>query len=539
MRISYASFLLAICTSSLCLGCKGKPPSGPTQHELTLYKMPATQKPSNVVTSIPVSITSNVQVVDLIPPPYSYETNQDSEPNISVSSLHADHLAASAFTPGPFDQASKFCPDSLSPVFVSSDSGVSWSLNCIVPTYPSTFDITLRYGPISDDLYASVLLNNSSQLEVLRETSTAASTPMEVLLTRTPFDQPYLETARLNGGESVLVGENNCCGMPAAVGGRSASVDISLNPGAVHPTFLKTVLEQRETYGDDLASVRVAVHEADSTVYALFSGLTGLSDDQSTYLTSLSIVRDDRGGTSSPPFQALKDASDGKVGRLIAKNVSMPDGYLGNQRLSSQSHCSIAADPRQIPNYPVYVAWVDSDGSGLPSLHVSVSLDKGLNWFSRSVDAGGKSAIPNATNPALAVNQDGVVALIYQQLTSGMWETHIILSADGFGTKSDIVLSRFPDAEVARQFDPFIGDYLHLLALGRDFYGIFSASNKPDYTHFPFVSTYGKDKLIYQRDVDFEKGLLLDRANNIANVAPSIDPFFVKVTLQAPQSRLP
>ena len=32
------------------------------------------------------------------------------------------------------------------------------------------------------------------------------------------------------------------------------------------------------------------------------------------------------------------------------------------------------------------------------------------------------------------------------------------------------------------QFIPYIGDYLHLLSLGKDFYGIFSANNTPDNT---------------------------------------------------------
>jgi len=32
---------------------------------------------------------------------------------------------------------------------------------------------------------------------------------------------------------------------------------------------------------------------------------------------------------------------------------------------------------------------------------------------------------------------------------------------------------------------PYLGDYLHLMAIGNDFYGVFSANNTPDPANFP------------------------------------------------------
>jgi hypothetical protein len=60
-----------------------------------------------------------------------------------------------------------------------------------------------------------------------------------------------------------------------------------------------------------------------------------------------------------------------------------------------------------------------------------------------------------------------------------------------------------------------------MLAVGRDFYGIFSASNVPDLTHFP-------NGVTYQRNANFATRKLLD-VNNQNAVPSSIDPFFFKV----------
>ena len=74
----------------------------------------------------------------------------------------------------------------------------------------------------------------------------------------------------------------------------------------------------------------------------------------------------------------------------------------------------------------------------------------------------------------------------------------------------------------AKLFDPYLGDYDHLVAVGADFYGIFSASNQPAAANFP-------SGVKYQRNADFTSGRLL-ALDNSTPVAVSIDPFFFKVT---------
>ena len=68
---------------------------------------------------------------------------------------------------------------------------------------------------------------------------------------------------------------------------------------------------------------------------------------------------------------------------------------------------------------------------------------------------------------------------------------------------------------------PYLGDYLHLMAIGNDFYGVFSANNTPDMKQFP-------SGVRYQRNANFTTRTLL-ALDNTTPVAVSIDPFFFSV----------
>jgi hypothetical protein len=59
------------------------------------------------------------------------------------------------------------------------------------------------------------------------------------------------------------------------------------------------------------------------------------------------------------------------------------------------------------------------------------------------------------------------------------------------------------------------------MAVGRDFFGIFSGSNNPRKQNFP-------SGVIYQRNVNWQTNTLLD-VDNASTVNPSIDPFFFRV----------
>ena len=131
----------------------------------------------------------------------------------------------------------------------------------------------------------------------------------------------------------------------------------------------------------------------------------------------------------------------------------------------------------------------------------------------------------NATNPALAINFSGRVGFLYQQVTGSganqWWQTIIELTTDDFATITAHVLANTPANTPAKAFDPYLGDYLSMMADGNMFVGIFCANNTPDPNNFP-------SGVAYQRNANFATRTLLN-VDNATAVAASIDPFLFAV----------
>src|SRR5207237_10183742 len=130
----------------------------------------------------------------------------------------------------------------------------------------------------------------------------------------------------------------------------------------------------------------------------------------------------------------------------------------------------------------------------------------------------------------LASNTEGTLAFLYQQVVTPAggeetWMTQFERTKDDFKTFAPpLTLAKFPVAELdVTRGQPQLGDYLHLMSLGKDFYGIFSSSNVPDDARFPC-------KVTFQRRADFKAKKLFDQDGN--EVPASVDPFFVRVTDQ-------
>src|SRR6266511_5495749 len=84
-----------------------------------------------------------VVVVNMIPRSLSRETNQDSEPSLTVNPANPLEIVGTAFTPDPMGGA-------LAPIYLSSDGGATWRLSSIVPSQSGsstgTSDISLAFG---------------------------------------------------------------------------------------------------------------------------------------------------------------------------------------------------------------------------------------------------------------------------------------------------------------------------------------------------------------------------------------------------------
>src|SRR5437868_11853416 len=116
--------------------------------------------------NIPVSAPDpTILIVNIIPKQMSFETNNDSEPNLDVSPSNPLHMAASAFTPDPAGNPN-------APIFISTDGGNTWTINSIVPggnRRAGTGDITLRFSKTTDRLYAAILRGDARlRMNILR-----------------------------------------------------------------------------------------------------------------------------------------------------------------------------------------------------------------------------------------------------------------------------------------------------------------------------------------------------------------------------------
>ncbi len=481
----------------------------------------------------PLLVPGTVTVVNMIPQSLSGETNNDSEPNLAVNPANPAQIAASAFTRNPAGIGN-------APIFVSTDTGNTWVLNAIVPSDRMTADISLGFGRSSGKLYAGIirtpieLVNGepTPRLNILRANSFTSPTPMKVLKNRrgSGVDQPYVEattgtTGATAGKDLVFIGDNDF-NQPS---GRTATVELSRKAGATAPGFKTVSIDARGGNGD-APSIRPAIH-ADGTVYGGFLHMVG-GTSWATLRYDVVVVRDDALASGASPFTALLDPSDSLPGRRVALNRLIPflpdqqgdPGPLGQERIGS--HLAIAVDPRPGHSGTIYLAWADRVGANDYTVHLRSSNDRGGTWSPADL-----VTITNAVNPALAINSDGTIGFVYQQLTGAFtpgvvtaanrWVTHFRRSSNGVNW-DDLILATVPaNAPPARGL-PYLGDYIRVQAVGRDFYGIFSANNTPNPANFP-------SGVRFQRNHD----LVLHRLLDIDGVTPvdiSIDPFFFRVT---------
>ena len=494
-------------------------------------------------------------------------------------SMMLAHMRFRAHVPTDDDNGGNEIPEEglLAPIYVSTDGGLTWKLNPIIDNANATTgtnDITLRFSGRGSTLYAAMLEGtsgfydlvcpNSSNLEpedqifetnrdcvyergprmVIKRTTDFTSSD---LMTKTGgsgrefVDQPYIEVVTVSGRDGgnedrVFVASND---LSRPIDSRTATIDRSLKgnnqPGGLYDSF---VIEPSSPLDSNGSGVRAAVHSS-GTVYGVFYHFTGKSgnfnhSEQFRYTTDVIVVRDDNWAQGDNPFSSLVNPQSGTIGSTVANFRKLPmripvgetgetwSGPLpdmGQERLVA-SDISIAVNPRN-KNH-VYVAWADSDFSIIDSytLHVRQSIDGGINWSQDLL------TIAKAKNPALAINQRGVVGFLYQAFDDyrRRWITHLRRSGASESWNDTVLANVSADTPPSKGF-PYIGDYVHLMAINSDFYGVFSANNQPIPENFPSGVTY-------QRYIHFDGTLRASPVDNI--VEPSIDPFFFKVIDQRP-----
>jgi hypothetical protein len=461
-----------------------------------------------------------ITVVNLVPQSRSDETNQDSEPSIAVNPGNPLELVVTAFTP----------PDSgvtQSPLYHSTDGGTTWQLKFDVPfgeqagaALDTPRDQSVGFA--GSELFGAILRLDNGDLSVFRTDNVDAGT-VSTFDARPQIDQPWVEARQVSGGTDdgrlrLYVGYNDD---GTGLGAASATIDVCLDGLAATPVFTPVRLEHR-SIGSGLRNgyaIRPVAH-ADGTVYAVLERWTaGAFGHQIT--TDIVVVRDDSWGSGAQPFTALSDPGDNQPGRLVATGVVINDGgTLGQERLNND--LAIAVDPSN--SDIVYVAWSDDAGPAY-TLRVRRSVNRGIDWSADLL------TVPNATMASLAINSGGQAALMCQVVNGDRWETHLQRTTDATGLSwSDLVLANTPTAVPQAAFQPYLGDFARIVAAGPAFYGVFAASNTPDPANFP-------NGVQFQRNHSTSAPFQLLGNDGKTTVAPSIDPFFFRVSAGRPVLR--
>jgi hypothetical protein len=399
-----------------------------------------------------------VRVVNIVPAVRSDETNLNWQPSLAVNPVNPSEIVITAYLPPPNNVG----------YWYSYDGGQTWQMNFSEPG--EQLDQSVGLGD-SGELYWAVALYPSTNIptvHVLRTPNPTAAGPLpEIDTPRAAVDQPYLYAFTHRAPmppdqDRLYVGYiDHSHNMGDAAG---ATVDVCLDAQAAAPVFTQFLLDHRASVPLDGYEVRPIAH-SDATVYAAFKGWR--SWDGVTVITDIVVVRDDAWGVGG--FTVLKDPVDSKAGRLVATNVHIKDPQdLGGQRLDND--LSIAVDPND--SDVVYIVWGDNASSDY-TLRVRRSLDRGNTW------SGDLLTVSKANLACLAINSDGKVGFMYQQLVSGLWETHFRRTTSNTGTNwDDITLARTPTAGA-------VADYSRVISVAKDFYGVFPAWNTPNPANFP------------------------------------------------------
>ena len=459
-----------------------------------------------------------VRVVNMIPFNQSGETNQDSEPNLAVNPQRPTDMVGTAFTPAPPLPGGGLSP--FAPLYVSTDGGENWTLRNVIPGGQSTSDITVGFAGSGGMLYVATLAQGTTQMQIMRTPTFSSNTPLTVLVNRTPEDQPWVVAGSVvvNGRsvDRVYVGSKDSQSRPFV--SAAAAVDVSLDAatGAAPAGFREVVLGLRgRPTGPSqfsLPPTRIAIHQ-DGTIYAAFMHCTRRYGDGRNYDFDVVVRRDDNWGSGANPFTALAEPGAKTPGvRAAASNFARFADIVGQERVGAD--LAIAVHPGD--SSTVYIAWCDRPGgvSGTGwRLNVAVSTDRGNQW---SIV---REIVPVGKNPALAITNDGRVGLAYQELTGGNWVTRLEVTSNVWNTPAETkVLHQAPSTTPVANGVPYIGDYMRLLAVGNDLYGVFSGNNTPTLANFP-------NGVRYQRSANFVTGVLLN-TDGITPVPVSIDPFF-------------
>jgi hypothetical protein len=412
-----------------------------------------------------------IRLVDIIPNNDSGESAQNSEPSLAVDPLDPTQIIAGVFG------------DSTNPYFKTTDGGATW----------------LGYGGLhhsdkslawsqdgSAALTATLVDVGGNNAEIRTYSGTIAGSdfglPINTFNPSHDLDQPWIRTGP---SSHVYVAYNDL----SASAGKTASVLVSTTGGTGYTAVtLDRVGGSAAGAEQDDPAVRLAVNG--NRVYAVFDRWTNTVENGANgqrYTSDLVIVRSDNGGADG--FTAVGAGGNGVTAAThigVFSDVQNTPLTIGQERIAG-GDIAIAVDPSNANH--VVVVYTDApgaDGAGVVQLVVTESFDGGTTWAQ-------KFTTPSSTRsgqPGVAILANGAIGLLYDNYDPATDELsqHLVTTTNDFVGTRDTILATESNATPVFQFDPYLGDFFDLTAIGDTFYGIFSASNGDNGTDAQFTN---------------------------------------------------
>ena len=454
-----------------------------------------------------------LNVFDIIPTSLSAETAQDSEPSLAVNPVLPQYMIAGSFG------------GNQGAYFATSNGGATWGNFGQIPS----LDKSLAWSVDGRREFTTRLLDaGNGNTAIAVQSNDIGPSFGDLIHVYNPgrsLDQPWIRTGRgldpvsNTTKDRLYIGVNDLNNS----GGNTATVHMSTDGGT---TWSNTIIDRvGGSAGQDSPAVRLAVNG--DKVYAAFirwnTPILQNDADGIRVAAQVVVVRDDHGATGASKFQALGSSGNGAVvGSTISAFTNTTTGdngplALGNERAGSD--LAIAVDPNNANR--VFVAYTASPASGQIRLIVQESTDGGATWSAKVI----LPAAARTSQPALAVLANGGVGLLYNayDASSNLLSQHLLVTRDDFATVKDLALAAFKNGAPALKFDPYVGDFFDLTAVGNTYYGVFSASNLDDGVNAAFPNG-----VLFQRSFSGTPGTSTFQLNDGlgGTVGGSIDPYF-------------
>jgi hypothetical protein len=420
--------------------------------------------------------------------------SNDGEPSIAINPSNTNEIVLEAFSGGWGANA---------PLWHSLDGGTTWTERLTLPVPPGLgpgcpCDQNPDYGRTNNmsstflktDVFSGTTTNPASSASFLYFLDGGGNAVRTNSAGVGNVDQPWLLVNRDNAmaaQDNVYVAYDDFSGAP----NMRVAVALGTNP----PNFVRDNQSGVSGGGFVNPGHRLAVDPNNGAVYSLFQQRTG--GDANQHAINYMLNRSTDGGVT----WTLNGSGTG----IVVVNANSTQGFAPSTTFDGSGNCTSdnafkfgtvnalfgGVDHAAVaPNGDVYYVYGNRDGgTGNNRLSIRRLTTDGAGVMTVG-PANFVTLQVQAALPSVAVNSNGVVAVLYTQfdgLSGGgfpMFSAHLALSENQGASFTDLVLENFLSSALnpgtgAGCKQRVLGDYQQVKAVGNTFYGVFTGNGLP------------------------------------------------------------